>query len=97
MDDLELDDLSLVAEAERLKIMMSDNDAHFADVLYYQRYYNKFTRNYKPTESKREDKDSVEKATAEKIFLGLLKAQVINQKYCFLLRDLLIEIDDMYY
>ena len=97
MDDLELDDLSLVAEAERLKIMMSDNDAHFADVLYYRRYYNKFTRNYKPTESKREDKDSVEKATAEKIFLGLLKAQVINQKYCFLLRDLLIEIDDMYY
>ena len=73
MDNLESDELPLVTEAERLKIMMSDNGAHFADVLYYQRYYNKFTRDYKPAESNRKNKDSVEKATAEKIFLVLLK------------------------
>ena len=35
----------------------------------------------------REDKDSVEKVTAEKRFLTLLKTHVINQKVCFLLRN----------
>ena len=30
------------------------------------------------------------------MFLMIIKTQVINQKSCFLLRDLLIEINDMY-
>ena len=51
---------------------------------------------YKPADSNREDKESVEKATAKKHFLTLLKTQVINQKSYFLLRDLLIEFNDMY-
>ena len=33
---------------------------------------------------------------AEKKILTLLKTQVINQKSCFLLRDLFIDIYDMY-
>ena len=66
------------------------------NVFYHQRCCNKFTRDYKPAESNREDKDKVEKATAEKRFLMLLKTQVINQESCFLLRDFLIEINDIY-
>ena len=76
--------------------MISDKDAYSADVFYHQRCYNKFTWDYKPAESNREDKDRVDKAMAEKIFLTLLKTQVINQEYCFLLQDLLIAINDMY-
>ena len=60
-------------------------------VLYHQRYYNKFTQDYKPVESNWEEK-SVEKATAEKRFLTLLKTQLINQKYCFIIRDLGIKL-----
>ena len=48
--------------------MISDNDAHSADALYDQHYYNKLTRDYKPGGSNRENKDSLEKATAEKGF-----------------------------
>ena len=96
MDNLESDDSSLVVAAKRLKIMRSDKDAHSVDVLYHQRCYSKFTREYKPSKSDREAKDSAEKATAEKRFLMLIKTQVINQKSCFLLRDLLVEINDMY-
>ena len=60
--------LFLVAAVKRLKITISDNDAYSTDVLYDQRYYKKFTRDYKPGESNREDKDSIEKATTEKGF-----------------------------
>ena len=95
MDNLESDDSSLVAAAKRLKII-SDKDAHSTDILYHKRCYSKFTRDYKPAKSNRVAKDSLEKATAEKRFLTLLKTQVINQISCFLLRDLLIEINDMY-
>ena len=63
--------------------MISYKDHHSTDVLFHQRCYNKFTRDYKSVESNRKDKDSVEKATAEKRFLTLLKTQVINQKSCF--------------
>ena len=55
-----------------------------------------FTLDYKPAGSNWEDKDSAEKATAKKKFSTLLKTQVINQKFCFLLQYLLIEINDMY-
>ena len=96
VDNLESDDSSLVAAAKRLKIMISDKDAHSADVLYHKHCYNKFTWDYKPAKSNREAKDSLEKATAEKRFSTLLKTQVINQKPSFLLQDLLIEINDMY-
>ena len=96
MDNLESHDSSLIVAARRLKTIISDQDAHFADVLYHKRCYNKFTRDYKPAKSNREAKDSLEKATAEKRFLTLLKTQVINQKSCFLLQDLLIEINGMY-
>ena len=53
-------------------------------------------RDYKPAKSNRKAKDSLEKAMAEKKILTLLKTQVINQKSCFLLRDLFIDIYDMY-
>ena len=53
--------------------MISNKDEHSADVLYHQRCYNKFTRYYKPSKSNRKAKDSVEKATAEKRFLTLIK------------------------
>ena len=95
MDNLQLDNSSLVAAAKSLKIMISDKDAHSADGLYHQRCCNKFTRDYL-SKINREAKDSVEKATAEKRFLTLIKTQLINQKSCFLLRDLLTEINDMY-
>ena len=39
MDNLQWDDPSLVVTAKRLKIMISDKDAHSADVLYHQRCY----------------------------------------------------------
>ena len=87
IDNLELDDPSLVATAKKLKIMILDKDSHSTDVFYHQRCSDKFTRDYKPVESNREDKNSVEKATAEKMFLALLKTQVLNQKSCFFLRD----------
>ena len=77
----------LVATAKKLKIMILDKDSHSTDVFYHQRCSDKFTRDYKPVESNREDKNSVEKATAEKMFLALLKTQVLNQKSCFFLRD----------
>ena len=97
MENLESDDSSLVVAAKRSKVMISDKgDAHSADVLSHQRCYNKFPRDYKPAKSNREAKDSLEKPTAGKRFLTLLKTQVINQKSCFLLRDLLIEINDVY-
>ena len=97
MEYLESDGSSLVAAANRSKIMISDKgDAHSADVLCHQRCYDKFPRDYKPAKSNREAKDSLEKATAGKMFLALLKTQVINQKSFFLLRELLIEINDMY-
>ena len=70
-------------------------DTHSLDVLYHQRCYNKFTLDYKAAISNQEAKDSVEKAAAEKRFLALLKTQMINQKSCFLLRGLLIEIKIM--
>ena len=78
MDSLESDDSSLVAAVANLKIMVSDKDAHSAEVLYYQHCYNKFTRDYKPAEGNWEEEDSVEKATGEKSFLTLL---VMNQKH----------------
>ena len=79
MDNLESDDFSLVAAAKRLKIMISDKDAHFTDILYHKRCYSKFTRDYKPAKSNMLAKDSLEIAKAEKRFLALLKTQVINQ------------------
>ena len=96
MNNLELDDSSLVAAAKRLKTMISDKDAHSADGLFHQFCYNKSTRDYKSSKSNREARGSVEKSKAEKRFLTLTKTQVINQKSCFLLRYLLIEINDMY-
>ena len=72
MDNLEWDDPWLVAAAKRLKLFSTTKAINF-------------TRNYKPAESNWEDKDSVEKATARKKFLILLKIQAINQKSCFLL------------
>ena len=74
--------------------MISDKDAHSADGLFHQLCYNKFARDYKSSKSNREARDSVEKS--EKRFLTLIKTQVINQKSCFLLRYLLIEINDIY-
>ena len=59
MDNLELDDSSLVAGAKKLKIMISDKNAHSTDVFYRQRCYNEFPRDYKPAESNREDKYSI--------------------------------------
>ena len=83
MDNLELDDPSLFPATKRLKIMMSDKDARSTDVLYQ-------------AESNREGKGSIEKATAENRFLTIVKTQVINSKSCFLLRDLLVEINGIY-
>ena len=54
-----LDDSSLVAVAKKLKIMISDKNAHSTDVFYRQRCYNEFPRDYKPAESNREDKYSI--------------------------------------
>ena len=96
MHNLEPDHSSLVAVEKRLTIIISDKDAHSVDVLYHQHCYNKFTRNYKPSKSDREGKDSFEKAAAEKRFSTLLKTQDIYQKSCFLVLDLLIEVNDMY-
>ena len=96
MDNPETDDSSLVAAAKKLQIPISEKDAHSVDGLYYQCCCNKFTRDYKPAKRNREAKDSVDKATAEKKFLTLRKTQVINQKSCFLLQDLLISINDIY-
>ena len=76
--------------------MISDKDAHSAGGLFHQLWYNKSTRGYKSSKSNREARGIVEKAMAEKRFSMLIKTQVINQKSCFLLRDLLIEINDMY-
>ena len=59
MDNLQSDYPSLVAAAKRLTILIPGNYAHSSDVLYHQHCYNKFTRDYKPAESNREDKDSV--------------------------------------
>ena len=66
MVNLESDNSSLVALVTWLKNMILDKDSHFADVLYHQRCYKKFTEDFKPAESYREDKDKVEKATNEK-------------------------------
>ena len=76
--------------------MKSDKDAYFADLLYHQRCYNMFTRDYNPAKSNREAKHRVGKARAEKRLLTLLRTQMTNQKSCFLLQDLLIEINDIY-
>ena len=51
-----------------MKITISDNDAHSTDVFYHQWRYNNFTLDYKLDESNREDKNSVEEATAKKSF-----------------------------
>ena len=80
MYNLESDDSSLVPAAKRLKIMISDKDALFADVLYHQHCYNKFTRDYKPAKSNREAKDNVEKATAEKMFFNATKTKSAKSK-----------------
>ena len=96
IDNLVSDDPSLVVATKRLKIMISYKDQHSTDVLYHQRCYNKFTRDYKSVESDRKDKGSVQKATSVKRFLTLLKTQVINQKSCFPIWDLLIEINNTY-
>ena len=56
---------------KRLKIMISDKDAHSADALYHQCCYNKFTRDYKSAESNWEAKDIVKQATTEERFLTL--------------------------
>ena len=66
IDNLELDDPSLVATAKKLKIMILDKDSHSTDVFYHQHCSDKFIRDYKPVESNREVKNSVEKITAEK-------------------------------
>ena len=59
MENLESNDPSLVAAAKRLTFMVWDKDVHSTDALYHQHCYNKFTRDYKPAEINREDKDSV--------------------------------------
>ena len=46
--------------------MILDKDSNLADVLYHQRCYKKFTEDFKPAESYREDKDKLEKAMTEK-------------------------------
>ena len=81
----------------RLKITISDNDAHSTDVLYSQRCYNKFTQDCKPAESNQEDKGSIEKATAEKNVCNTTKNTSDKLKILsyFLLRNLLIEVNDM--
>ena len=67
MDNLELNDPSLVAAVKRLNITISDKDAHSADVLYDQCCY-KFTHDSKPAESNREDNKSVEKALMKNVY-----------------------------
>ena len=74
IDNLESDNSYLLAVAKMLKFMISDNYAHSADVPYHQCCYNKFTRDYKPAKSNLEAKESLEKNTAKKRFLMLLKA-----------------------
>ena len=60
MDNLESDDSYLVAAVKRLKIIISDKDAHSVDIPSHQRCYNKFTRDYKPAKNDWEAKDSLE-------------------------------------
>ena len=67
MDNLELDDPSLVAAIKRLNLMISDKDTHSADVLYDQRCY-KFTHDSKPAESNWEDNKGIEKALMKNVF-----------------------------
>ena len=83
IDNLQSDDSCLVAAVKKLKIMISNKDAHSSDVLQHKRCYNKFTRDYKPAKSNRKAKDNLEKATAKKRFLTLLKTHVINKKSSF--------------
>ena len=77
MDNLESNDSSLVA-AKWLKII-SYKYAHAADVLYRQRCYNKFTRDYKSAMSNREAKGSVIKTTLGTWRIITLSYRVLNK------------------
>ena len=51
-----------------IKIVMPDKDALSTNVLYHQRFCNKFVWDYKPGKSKREAKGSVGKKSLRKGF-----------------------------
>ena len=86
MNNLESDESSLVTAAKRLKIMVSDKVAHSANVLYHQAVVISSLDIANQVRVIGKTK-TAQKAKAEKMFLMLLKTQVINQKSCFLLRD----------
>ena len=81
MDNLESNDSSLVA-AKWLKII-SYKYAHAADVLYRQRCYNKFTRDYESAMSNREAKGSVIKTTVGTWRTITLSYRVLNKNFFF--------------
>ena len=93
--NLKCEDLELVAAANRLKVFTSITDAHATDLQYHQRCYNRFLRGYEPKNRDKDEQDIV-RAVVERKFFELLRCQVIYQKSCFLLKDLMLEINEMY-
>ena len=92
---VESNDPWFAAAAKRLKVITVNQDTFSADVVYHQKCYNKFTEEYEKIAKKKPEIND-EQVGAERKFLSPFKSKVINQKCCYLLRELVVELNNLY-
>ena len=93
---VESNDPWFAAAAKRLKVITVNQDTFSTDVVYHQKCYNnKLTEEYERVAKKKPEKND-EQIGAERKFLSLFKSKVINQTFCYLLRELVVELNNLY-
>ena len=85
----------LKAAAQKLNSIISNQDIFSADVTYHKKCYDRFTYvNKYEKGDKHDEKSSI--LTAEREFITVLKRKIVLQKFCYLLKDLVGEMNSFY-
>ena len=85
----------LKAAAQKLNSIISNQDIFSADVTYHKKCYDRFTYVNKYEKRDKEDDENSSILTAEREFITVLKRKVVHQKFCYLLRDLVGEMNSL--
>ena len=86
----------LKAAAQKLNSIISNQDIFSADVTYHKKCYDRFTYVNKYEKGDKQDDEKSSILTAEREFITVLKRKVVHQKFCYLLRDLVGEMNSLY-
>ena len=86
----------LKAAAQKLNSIILNQDISSADVTYHKKCYDRFTYVNKYEKGDKQDDKKSSLLTAEREFMTVLKRKVFHQKFCYLLRDLVGEMNSLY-